>query len=503
MARNTNLRSRRSAAQLDALAGVRREIRSQDSSEHRKYLKDFSQAYRSYESVLDNDQLAAEIQKADILLIGDYHALPASQRYAAALMEQRAQPGDRPIVLGVETIFSRDQHIVDEWWRHEADENELRHRLRFDIDWGYEWSPFYELLLSAREHGEGVYGLDCMPRENLRRIGARDRHAAVKMSEIRQQHPNAVIAVLFGESHLAPGHLPRAVRVALPNDHVTTVLQNIDPLYWRAAGEENDCVEAVKISEEVFCVFTSTPLEKYENYRLHLSRWGRDGNDPDMAPTFYNLVESLMRFLDIDGYSSHNGTQPKFLVDLLPEIDSGACEDRLIKLLERWGVTSHEAILQQLESRGCVYIPELNTFHAREFQMAYAAEDAARFLHHACRGLPVRRRLKKTRSGDVFFEKVIEHALGYLGSRILYPARPAVSGQRLPSSPDENPAAGAELLGFMLGNSLYDKYVQGRVTRLAIRRLFMTKLNEPGAARTLYEELSNKLRSGKQDHAGA
>src|SRR5499427_9732078 len=212
MARNTNLRSRRSAAQLEALAGVRREIRSQDSSEHRKYLKDFSQAYRSYESVLDTEQLAAELNKADILLIGDYHALPASQRYAAALMEQRAQPGDRPIVLGVETIFSRDQHIVDEWWRHEIEENELRHRLRFDIDWGYEWTPFYELLLSAREHGEGIYGLDCMPRENLRRIGARDWHAAIKMSEIRQQHPNAVIAALFGESHLAPGHLPRAVQ---------------------------------------------------------------------------------------------------------------------------------------------------------------------------------------------------------------------------------------------------------------------------------------------------
>ena len=59
---------------------------------------------------------------ADLVLIGDYHALPACQRFAGALLEQRALVGDRPVVLGVETIFARDQHILDEWWRREIDE---------------------------------------------------------------------------------------------------------------------------------------------------------------------------------------------------------------------------------------------------------------------------------------------------------------------------------------------------------------------------------------------
>ncbi len=130
---------------------------------------------------------------------------PAAQRYAASLLEQRALAGDRPVVLGVETIFARDQHILEEWWRREIDESELRQRIRFDLDWGYDWTPFHELLVAARDHGEAIYGLDCMPRENLRKIGARDRHAAAKIAEIRERHPDAVIFVLFGESHLAPG----------------------------------------------------------------------------------------------------------------------------------------------------------------------------------------------------------------------------------------------------------------------------------------------------------
>ncbi|MBS1851999.1 MAG: hypothetical protein JST79_13915, partial [Acidobacteria bacterium] len=113
MATASHLRSRRSEAQLHALAGVEREIRAYDSNGRRKYLREFSQAFRAYESVLAPQDLQAAIHAADLLLVGDYHALPSAQRYAAALLENRAQPGDRPVVLGVETIFARDQHILE------------------------------------------------------------------------------------------------------------------------------------------------------------------------------------------------------------------------------------------------------------------------------------------------------------------------------------------------------------------------------------------------------
>ncbi len=393
MASISSLRLRRSEAQLHALAGVEREIRVNDPNGRRKYLQDFSQAFRSYESVIDRQQLSADVRRGDIVLIGDYHALPAAQRFAATLLEERAQPGDRPVVLGLETIFSRDQHILDEWWRREIDAEELRQRIRFDLDWGYDWAPFYELLVTAREHADAIYGLDCMPREDLRKIGARDRHAVHKLSEIRQRHPHAVMLVLFGESHLAPGHLPKVLREKLPEERVITVLQNVDALYWRAAGEPAERVEAVRVSQDVVCVFNSTPLEKYENYRLHLSRWGRtDEEGPDLAPTIYNLIDSLLRFLDIDRYSSHNGTQPKFLVDLMPEVYCRASDARLRHLLSRHHADGDEteAMVRHVEERGSVYLPQVNAFYVREFKMMYAAEEAARFLHHACRGLPGR-----------------------------------------------------------------------------------------------------------------
>jgi hypothetical protein len=563
MGNATYLRSRRSAAQLHALEGVEREIRANDPNGRRKYLKDFSTAYRSYQAVLDSGQVQDIAHSADLMLIGDYHALPACQRFAASLLEQRALAGDRPVVLGVETIFARDQHILDEWWRREIDENELHERMRFQLDWGYEWAPFYELLVTAREHGEAIYGLDCMPREDLRKIGARDRHAADKLSEIRLRHPNAVILVVFGESHLAPGHLPLALRETLPQERTLTVLQNVDALYWRAAGERHERVDAVRVADDVICVFNATPLEKYENYRLCLDRWKREDTDaPDLAPTVYNLIDGLVRFLKIDRYSAHNTTQPKFLVDLLPEVYFRSSDGLLNRLLSRKGVSEEErtAMLHRVEDRGCAYLPQVNAFYMHELQLMYAAEEAARFLHHACRGLPTRvtaREEAADEPADFFYGRVLENALAYFGSRVLYPARPAARENDLRDLTDQtredverqtglgftesmrtlnflllhrvlevNPkqceevrgsldegirSSGAKFeyvtqqLGYLLGCDLYDGYLEGRVTPGFVRGLFLTHVEEPGAARGLYFDLVHKLRAkrGKARAAGA
>ncbi len=502
MATTTSLRIRRNEAQLHALAGVEREIRVSDPTSRRKYLQDYSEAFCTYDAVLNSEQLKSTVAEAGVVLIGDYHALPAAQRFAAALFEERAQPGDRPVVLGVETIFARDQHILDEWWRREIEDAELRQRIRFDIDWGYAWEPFYRLLVTAREHGEHIYALDCMPREDLRKIGARDRHAAHKISEMRQRHPEAAILVLFGESHLAPGHLPHLLREQMPQERILSVLQNVDALYWHAAGEQRERVEAVRVADDVVCVFNSTPLEKYENYRLHLSRWrSSEDEGPDLAPTIYNLIDSLIRFLDINLYSARNGTQPKFLVDLLPEVYCGVGEARARRLMARESEAEEQqaALLRQVEEQGCVYLSRMNVFYVREFQMMYAAEEAARFLHYACRGLL--RQPGDTQAEDLngFYTRVLEHALGYFGSRVLYPVRAAAPGELSRELCDEFAESAlrtgkldenAKHLGYLLGRELYDLYLAGVVSRSKLRNMFVASLREFGRAREICLEIA-------------
>jgi len=555
MASTASLRSRRSAAQLHALAGVEREIRANDHNGRRKYLLDFSQAFRSYDSVLASEQLSELLQESDIILIGDYHALPASQRFAGSLIEQAAHNTERPVVLGLETVFSRDQHILDEWLCDEIDEQELRERIRFDLDWGYEWEPFSALLRNARQHAKAIYGLDCMPRQDLRKISARDRHAAAKIAEVRQRHPDALILILFGESHLAPKHLPRLIHERLPDEGLLTVLQNVDALYWKAAGESCDRVEAVRVTDDVVCVFNATPLEKYESYRFCLDRWSREGTGaPDLSPTIYNLIDGLLRFLGVNLYSSHNTTQPKFLVDSLPEVYCRNSDALLRKLLSRKGVTEHEkkTMLARVEASGSVYLPRVNAFYICEFQMMHAAEEAARFLHHACRGLPLRTNGNGSAAEaheDAFYTRALENALAYFGSRVLYPARPPAreselyelydqtredveqqtsfefqefirmvdflalhrgferNARRYPQPPkpiqEGLRCEGEKLdyltqqLGYMLGSDLYDAYLEGRVTRRFLKGLFLLHLEQPGTARSAYFALVKKVRAAK------
>lgn len=579
---SSTLRSRRSAAQLHAIASVEREICAIDPVAGRKYLRAFREAYSSYEKVVEAGDVVREISGAAVALVGDYHALPNSQRYVAALLRDPALR-DRPVILGLETIFSRDQHILDEWYRREIGEAELRQRIRFDLDWGYDWTPFFELISTARDQGVSVHGLDCTPREDLRKIKARDRHAANKIAELRSENPNALVIVLFGESHLAPEHLPTLLRQRLPDNRVLTILQNVDALYWRAAGEDRDHVEAVAVSKNLFCVFNATPLEKYENYRLCLDRWGRSDGDsdsdndnengglvpdesgvqaaPDLAPTLHNLIEGLARFLGIQRQSRHNTTQPRLLVDQMPEVYSRTSDALIRSLLSRKGFNAEqrETLLGRVQekTRGSVYLSALNAIYVSEFRMADCAEDAARFLHQACRGLPnfcagkssaphsskfeSFGRDKNKNEADSFYITVFEHALAFFGSRILYPARPAVrdadlqemfditredleqqtslpfvdaveavafliehrthacSKEDLQDETLPTPFTGrkyeyaAQQLGYLTGNDLYDAYLAGRFTTVALRKLFLTHIENPGLAYEAYAQLRTRL----------
>jgi Haem-binding uptake, Tiki superfamily, ChaN len=308
LAQVSTIRSRRrSAGERHALVRLERQIRSADPKLGRKYLSEFADAFRKYERVVSAAELSEKLSRADLILVGDYHALPASQRYTGRLLRELAAGGRAP-VLALEAVFGRDQHILDSWMRCEISAEELRQRVRFDAEWGFDWAPFEELLTTARERAVACYGIDCMPRHDLRTISIRDRHAAVKLAEIRERHPQAPVVVLFGESHLAPGHLPRFLREARRTDRILTILQNVDCLYWQAAGERRERVAAVQVSPDVMCAFSATPLEKYQSYSHWIERWQQERSSPvDLSSTFYNLIEALARSLNINPYSHENG----------------------------------------------------------------------------------------------------------------------------------------------------------------------------------------------------
>jgi hypothetical protein len=257
---------------------------------------------------------------------------------------------------------------------------------------------------------------------------------------MRLEHPHAVMVVLFGESHMAPQHLPRFLQEALPQERTMTLLQNLDPLYWEAVGEE---ATAVAIGENAACIFNASPLEKYESYRQCLERWNDVSNDaPDFTSPVYNLIFSLARTIGFSLHSPRNGTQPKFLADSLPEVISVRAESEF-NLSERMSLL--------LEQKGCTYEPESNRFFVREFQIRRAAQESARFLHFACRGMIFT-------SG---WGLDVENSLAEFGADLL-----------CPEAREDGPAENST------GRNLYQNYINGKVTKAAIRRLFLNPLKD-------------------------
>jgi len=535
---------RRTAAQQLALLEVKREISATDSHGRLKYVRDFSEAFRDYEKVLTVPELKRRYNNADVLLVGDYHTLAASQDFAASLLAQLAQ-GDRPVALALETVFTRDQYVLDEWLRGEISEDELRAGIRYDDDWGYDWEPFANLLRQARKYRCSVYGIDLSPRGNMRKIGARDRHAAARIAEIRERCPQTQIVTLFGEAHLAPNHLPLWLRRKRPQDKVLTVLQNVDELYWKAEGELSDSIHGVRVAKDVVCVFNSAPLEKYESYRIYLGKWRTQPSQPDLAPTFYNLVDTFLRSMGLQQYSPAAGSHPSTLVEDYPQVYARGGTREFVKLMARKEIPGVERkpVLEKLRQQGCVYSPKHNLLLVKRFQLATAAEEAVRFVHNECRGLACSNGPWAGSSHqDQFYFDVIERAFTTFGARVLLPHYPVMRQADLrvrPSAAIANQAPfdsreyremveflllhkesegherlHAELpralatgiastgkkrqflvrhLGAMLGAEMHEAYLAGVLNKSFLRSLFFRKTHLPGAARKIYFELARRV----------
>jgi hypothetical protein len=148
--------------------------------------------------------------------------------------------------------------------------------------------------------------------------------------------------------------------------------------------------------------------------------------------------------------------------------------------------------------------------------MVHAAEDAARFLHHACRGLPdclngehgSGNELPRRSGIDEFYARTIEHAVAYFGSRVLDPSRPTPAvedagqlsraacekaAQTAARSDKSKLEASARELGSRIGSQIYDAYLSGKVAPSGLRRLFLARLHEPGMARKVCTAVIAKL----------
>ncbi len=420
------------AIQKAAVARLKRDILGVDRNSRRRYIRDFHEEFSTYHDVASLDDLSVACYKADLIYVGDYHALPSSQDFAARLIDDIAARS-REVTLCLEMVYARSQRVLDDFMRGESSETDFLRKIRYDLDWGYDWSSFRRLFDVARARGIPVFGIDCEPRSGFRFIQRRDAHAAAHITGIARRRPGTRIIVVVGESHLARRHLPGKVRELMKKEGLekrsVVVVQNQEEIFWQLAARGLEHVDVVAMGRDRFCVFNTSPLAKYEAYRQTLERWTAEGDDGlDLAPTVYSMIDTILGFLGVDKYSHRVGGETvdaEFLVDALPDVHANLDAAEARRLLRDQKLTDEETgeVLGHIADRGSCYVPRMNAIFIGQFNMVHAGEEAAHFVNLALKGEIYDSAPRLMAQHDLFYTGVLEEALGFFGSKLIDPSR--------------------------------------------------------------------------------
>ena len=87
------------------------------------------------------DEILTKACQANLIWIGDYHALSASQNFVAALLKEIVER-KRDVALAVEPIFARNQKILDLWMDGKISEQEFLDRIHYYEEWGCDWQAY-------------------------------------------------------------------------------------------------------------------------------------------------------------------------------------------------------------------------------------------------------------------------------------------------------------------------------------------------------------------------
>jgi uncharacterized iron-regulated protein len=468
-----------------AVQRIQSDIDEIDASTSRKYIQEFNREFQTFQSVCAPSEVLQQAQEANLIWIGDYHALVQSQTYATEFIRSLAARKN-DLAVAVEPVFARNQEVLDRWMAGRISEEEFLDRIHYCDEWGCDWEGYKAIFAAARELRIPVYGADCHPRNDMRSIGRRDLGVARRLARLMERNPQRTLVVIFGESHLASNHLPSRVRAILDRKGIAfkelLIVQNIDALYWKLQEAGFGEAVAARVREGCYCVFNATPIEKYESFRQYLHKCIEEDSSGDWTLLAQTLMEIMMDF---------------------------------------FAMKKHESIANLIGS------PEFDSPWAGRFQLGNAAEEFARSIHQACRGeldRPVERA-----AHDQFFVRVIEHGLGYFCSKLLDSSRDGIEAlaERVLSQigrneeltraiellvdPGKRPGAHhfaalraaidaragrqkttrmlAQLLGYALGRRLYIAYMQSRISRKDIHALFHDPLNTPLRPLECYREL--------------
>jgi hypothetical protein len=483
----------------------------------RRYERAYARSVSGYERRARPAELHRELGRANVVYIGDYHTLPQAQRAFLRLLRRLDE--NRRVTLALELVPARHQRELDAFLGGSLDEATFQRLLAPDFG---EWTSYREIFELCRRRGYRAVGIDAAARGPTgSTLEARDRFAARLIAKELRHEPDTLVMALVGELHVSGGHLPAQVRLALGRAvGQVIVYQNCERIYWELErrGLEHE-VEIVRVREHEYALVNTPPIVCQQSF---LNWLDIDEGIPELdtpEENFRAYARIIADFFELP------------LGDALDEVEIASVVD--LSFLERlrrrgdFSAADMRAIKRQILASESYYIPRAKMVYLGRLAINHASEEATHFLRHISAQSEEPRSLV-----DAFYARVLEEALGFLGSKLinhkrkcahlryferLVKSRSAKSSERalarlvllharmeqgekvrglshIYTTDADQFNALTHLLGYRLGDKLYYGLIEGNIAKAEVKSLFFDPLEDEGAALTTYLYLLSRTR---------
>lgn len=328
------------------------------SSELKSYQARYRRQIVRQEWVLSHrDELLDSLERADLVFFADFHALKQSQKGHLRILKSLSKQRQR--ILAIEFVESEFQVQLDLFMQNLISEADFLRKIGWEKNWGFAWENYKPILLWAQRNQVQVYAINQFAKKAVpQSLRSRDEFSAKQILALRQRHPQAQILVIYGEMHLARGHLPKIVnrnfraKKVMANKTII-VHQNQDHLYFfveRLGQVAHIDVIRSKVGE--FCVLNVPPWVKWQCYLDHLHQ-EVDGQgvekEVDLTETVAQYIQFLSKELGVAVNPQAFSVFYKFEASIFAMIDSlqSASQEKMVRDFLQMGLA--------------VYLPEKQT----------------------------------------------------------------------------------------------------------------------------------------------
>lgn len=383
----------------------------EDTPELMRYHKIYQAEFSKKWSISTQKELWSEVDRSQVVLVGDFHALRQSQKAQVRIL--RNAPKKRKKILAVEFIDAADQDVLDKYMAGRLSEKDFLKKTNWQERWGFPWENYRPLLRWAQKHKVPVVAINrTYKKRNANTLKARDVFAGKKIAEIVRSSPESLVYVIFGDLHLAGTHIPEEIIKNLGasfSKKILRIFQNSEKIYFKLLSQDLELgTDLVRLNQKTFCLMSVPPWVKWQNYLMYLEQ------------TYDVELEGL-------DYTDHVGRYVKLISE---ELGIPVSTDLLSVYTARdhafWNKL-HDAFegrqlrwIENLIAEGkSFYLPEIDAAYLARASVNHAASLAMQFIH----AQTSKRRISFLEVPKDFLQLIWIEAVAYLGSKMINPKR--------------------------------------------------------------------------------